>query len=304
MPTKLTTEEIIKRCKDVHGDVYDYSDIRYTVMSAKIRIVCKEHGEFWMLPQNHFKRGDECPKCNGKVTNLTEFIKRAKEIHGDSFDYKEVIYKLSTKKVKIICKQCNGYFLQTPNNHLHVSDPQGCPTCNKGKITQEIFLNTALSIHGNAYDYSKVKIGKNIKEKVIITCLSHGDFLQSPKHHLLGHGCQICAKQREHFVSEKETKWLNTIKSDKLFRNYFIKAKYNVDGYDPETKTVYEFYGDYWHGNIKKYKPTDMNKTVGKTFGELYEKTLQREAAIKAAGYKVVSIWESDYDMLTLRPGR
>lgn len=79
-------------------------------------------------------------------------------------------------------------------------------------------------------------------------------------------------------------------------------SKYNVDGYDPETKTVYEFYGDYWHGSINKFNPTEKNKTIGKTFGELYEKTLQREAAIKAAGYKVISIWESDYDNLIRCP--
>ncbi len=69
-----------------------------------------------------------------------------------------------------------------------------------------------------------------------------------------------------------------------------------VDGFCQETNTVYEFYGDYYHGNPKKYNSEEYNKTVKKTHGELYENTMKREQAIKSLGFNVVCIWESDFD--------
>lgn len=75
-----------------------------------------------------------------------------------------------------------------------------------------------------------------------------------------------------------------------------IGAKtYHTDGYAPATNTVYEFYGDFYHGNINLY-PRDKQSPLGKTYGELYNATIERENDIKRAGYNVVSIWEHDYD--------
>ena len=71
--------------------------------------------------------------------------------------------------------------------------------------------------------------------------------------------------------------------------------KYFIDGFDPQTNTCYEFYGDYWHGNPKIFKFSDINKNNKKTFGELYHKTLKRERLIKSMGYNLIIIWENDY---------
>ena len=46
-------------------------------------------------------------------------------------------------------------------------------------------------MHGEKYNYSKVEY-YNCKNKVIITCLKHGDFLQTPDAHLCGRGCPFC----------------------------------------------------------------------------------------------------------------
>ena len=35
---------------------------------------------------------------------------------------------------------------------------------------------------------------------------------------------------------------------------------------------------------------------IGKVLGELYQKTLEREQPITQAGYKIISIWESDWN--------
>ena len=71
---------------------------------------------------------------------------------------------------------------------------------------------------------------------------------------------------------------------------------YRVDGYDPVTHTVYEFLGDFWHGNPKIYSPGTVNKKLSCTMGDLYEKTQQRLLAIETAEKcKMVTIWESDF---------
>ena len=68
---------------------------------------------------------------------------------------------------------------------------------------------------------------------------------------------------------------------------------FKVDGYNKKTNTVYEFYGDYFHGNPLKYNQNDIGPG-GKTFGELYKKTIWRENLLKQH-YNVVTIWEYEY---------
>jgi len=71
-----------------------------------------------------------------------------------------------------------------------------------------------------------------------------------------------------------------------------------ADGFCEDTNTVYEFYGDYWHGNPKIYNPMDINLETKKTFKELYEDTLERERIIREK-YNLVTIWESEWDEIS-----
>ena len=81
-----------------------------------------------------------------------------------------------------------------------------------------------------------------------------------------------------------------------LDKQYKIKGtRYKVDAYDPETNTVFEFLGDYWHGNPEVYDSEDVNGNNGKTFKELYDDTFERLYEIKTLGYDVKYIWESDW---------
>lgn len=73
---------------------------------------------------------------------------------------------------------------------------------------------------------------------------------------------------------------------------------FNVDGINYETNTIYEFNGDYYHGNPEIYDSNIINKTTNKTFGYLYENTLLKEKILKNAGYNLITIWEKDYKLL------
>jgi hypothetical protein len=198
MAGKLTLREFLKRARLVHGDKYDYSKITYLYESDKITIVCKKHQiEFQQSVHKHLA-GQGCRKCSNEEngnrcrTRVSDFIKKARAIHGDKYNYDEIEYKNNHANIKINCP-IHGDFYQTPGNHIHKTNPQGCPECGgRTNWTQEKFINKAKEVHGDKYIYDNVNFINTIR-KVIITCSEHGDFLQKPNKHLNGQGCPKCA---------------------------------------------------------------------------------------------------------------
>lgn len=216
---KLTLEEFIEKANKVHGDgTYDYSNVEYKNIDTKVCIICNKHEEpyeFLQTPCNHFK-GKGCPKCSGRLKLTTEeFIRRAKEIHGDTYDYSKSNYIDIKTKICIICnKHKEPYeFLQLPEDHIR--NGSGCPKCKFEKLiklrtlTLEEFVEKANKKHGiGIYDYSKVNYIDS-RTKVEIICSKHGSFWKSPSNHLQGGGCPKCNKNKgedniRKFLIEKE----------------------------------------------------------------------------------------------------
>ncbi len=71
-------------------------------------------------------------------------------------------------------------------------------------------------------------------------------------------------------------------------------TRYRADGYCKETNTVYEFHGDYWHGNPIVYAPDVINESTRCTMGELYQKTISKEQRLLEMGYNLIIKWETD----------
>ena len=207
---RLTTGEFIKKAIKIHGDKYDYSKVNYKNADSKIKIICKKHGEFLQTPHSHLY-GNGCIKCGGsKKLTTEEFIERAKEIHGDRYDYSKVNYINNSTKVCIICTE-HGEFLQIPNHHLR---GHGCPGCGGSeKLTTKEFIEKAKEVHGEKYDYSKVDY-KDSKTKITIICKKHGEFLQIPYHHLNGRGCLKCSG-KEKLTTEKFIERAKEVHGDK-----------------------------------------------------------------------------------------
>ena len=219
MPKKLTTEEFIKRAREVHGDRYDYSRVIYINKRTKVTIICREHGEFEQEAGSHLM-GIGCGKCNytisaSKKKLTTEgFIKRVRKVHGNRYDYSKVKYDDSKTRVIIICRE-HGEFEQLPFGHLY---GQGCPKCSKyykQKITTEEFIKRAREIHGDRYDYSKVDY-VNSKTRVIIICPKHGEFEQISSNHLIGQGCPKCNRKGLNYLSYDNAK--------NFIKNYGFKS--------------------------------------------------------------------------------
>jgi len=191
MPKK-TTEEFIQQSKEIHGDKYDYSKVQYKNTNEKVIIVCPKHGDFNIRAGQHIYKKQcckECKKLEKQQKESLSFVSKSKEIHGDKYDYSKVEYVGCLENVITICPK-HGEFLIKPNYHIYGS---GCPSCHIVKYDQQTFLDKANEIYGDKYDYSKVEY-KNTNEKVIITCLKHGDFKQTPKCHFNSSGCYECKK--------------------------------------------------------------------------------------------------------------
>lgn len=293
--SKIYENNFILNAQKIHGSRYDYSLVDYKNSKTKVKIICKIHGVFLQIPNSHLsKKG--CYKCRNltisksKTKSTESFILEAKEVHKDRYDYSEVEYKHSNKNIKIICKE-HGAFYQSPNNHLRGF---GCQSCSGNmRINQSNFIVKSNTIHNFRYDYSLIGDVRGNKSKINIICKKHGIFEQSINKHLVGQGCPICTKS----VSKIGTSWLNSLNNLNIIHEHKLKEnkQIKVDGYDPTTNTVYQFHGSFFHGEPRKFKADEINKRIGKTYGELYTKTTIKDFQLLSWGYNLKVMWEYDY---------
>lgn len=190
----VTHAEFLARARAVHGDRYDYGKSVYTGANAKLTIICREHGPFEQAPSNHYA-GKGCRACAGlQPYTLASFVKKARAVHGDKYDYSRVVLGNVLQKVTIRCL-LHGDFDQTPSKHMGGSACAHCGTqrtADKQRASLETFLKKARVVHGEKYDYSAVQY-VSTHQNVTIACRVHGPFLQSPAAHLRGAGCPVCA---------------------------------------------------------------------------------------------------------------
>jgi hypothetical protein len=113
--------------------------------------------------------------------------------------------------------------------------------------------------------------------------------------------CPTCSKR----YSKAQIQWLNYVSisiNENIQHAETIEGEYNIpdtkyyaDGYEKTTRTILEYHGSYWHGDIRVYNPTDINKKVGKTYGQLLKNTLKKELIIRNLGYNYICMWEYDW---------
>jgi len=282
-----TTEYFVTKARKVHGDKYDYSKVDYIHSEKKVIILCSRHGEFLQTASEHLQ-GSGCIVCRHEKNTkpVAVFLSEANNIHKNKYDYHKMKYSSSTKKIIIVCK-IHGEFNQTPTDHIQ---GYGCPKCGGSfPLTTEEFIEKAKKVHGDKYDYSKT-VYTRTKDKVTIICKEHGEFRQTANAHVSAKkGCEKCTVG----ISNKEIQLLNELKIPIEHRQKYIKPYY-VDG--AIDNTIYEFLGDYWHGNPVLYKKEDINEVTNTTFGQLYDKTIARFDVLVNLGYSIKYIWENEWD--------
>ena len=132
----LTKEEFVEEARKVHGDLYSYDDVNYINTCTLVKIHCNRCGQdFEQKPRNHLN-GSGCYACNTRDHNIPrrlsmeEFLKRARKVHGDKYDYSQVTFNSTGDKICIKCNDCGNIFFQLLDNHL---SGHGCSICAQKK---------------------------------------------------------------------------------------------------------------------------------------------------------------------------
>jgi hypothetical protein len=144
----------------------------------------------------------------------------------------------------------------------------------------------------NDYDWlftqyiNQNKTSVQIADELNISDLTVGNYLRK---------AEIDIKLTYH-TSYRSNQWLDSLGiTEREYQWHPTNKRVKSDGYDPTTNTIYEFHGDYWHGNPDVFPIEEYNKSTKCAFGELYERTKAREEEILALGYNLVVMWENDW---------
>lgn len=258
-----------------------------------------------------------CPDCKiidrANYNLLTEYPELCKEW---DYDVNDLIPEMcaphsSTKKVWWSCKNDSVHKWKTSISCRTSDKPTGCPFCNSSRRSEQHNLAVCNSELASQWDYDKNDTIPSdhtpySHSKVWWKCKKNTEhFWESTiKSRSYGNGCPKCTTYK---YSKVQIEWLNyLIKKDNINiihaenkGEHYIPDVGKVDGYCEETNTVYEFHGDFYHGNPDRFEQEDMNIRLNKTYGELYNKTLKRDKLIISKGYKLVIMWE--YEFLKLR---
>ena len=139
-----------------------------------------------------------------KKRSKSEWLEIFKVVHGNRYDYSKLDLDNKDEKgrVCIICP-IHGEFWQTLDNH---KKGKGCNKCNGGvKLTIEEFVEKAIKLHGNKYDYSK-SVYITDETPLEIICPIHGSFWQTPSNHnhkTHPQGCPFCSHRSYKYTNEE-----------------------------------------------------------------------------------------------------
>ena len=208
----MTKQEFLDKALNVHGDKYIYIDLSEKILSYT-RINFTLNGNLYSQNVEKHLRG-QSPENKSKKSNTEEFIKNAKEIWNDKYDYSLTDYKNARTKVKIIFNDI--VYEQLPGAHLRY------PVENF--LNQEIFLKRAIKKWGDKYDYSLVKfISTKYKVKIIYENVIYE---QAPNNHLNYAPEKLNQKTYEDFLKEAYQKHMNLYSYEKVvYVNYRTKIE-------------------------------------------------------------------------------
>ena len=194
-------KSFLKKAKQKHGNSYRYPDLIYIDTKTPVKIQCLRHGTFDIAP-NVFLYGRGCPKCamerrhKSRRLSEDEVQTRITKIHGDTITVALEGYLNNRQMVEANCKIHGNFAVKLSN----LFSGRGCPECGRKKaadarrLTTKTWVKKAKAVHGNRYDYSKVKY-ETAHKLVDIICKKHGSFKCRPSNHVSSaRGCPYCAK--------------------------------------------------------------------------------------------------------------
>ena len=161
------THSFIKDAQKIHGGRYRYDQTVYTHSHDWVKVYCFKHGYFDVKASGHLRKKNPhgCKECGKENTSLSsrlsqsEFLKRAKEIHGNRYDYSLVEYTRLLDTVEIVCEH-HGVFEQRADVHLKGSGCQRCARLLMDIGYSDRYENTSVYlVEFTTQDFSFLKVG-------------------------------------------------------------------------------------------------------------------------------------------------
>lgn len=220
----------------------------------------------------------------------------------------------SRKKVEWICplNPCGCHIWSAPISARTCPRAKGCPYCSSKKLCAHNNLETlypelASQWHPDNKPINKYASGSG--KKVLWICRSNSQHIWlapiCKRTEPWKTGCPHCSFSKGY--SKSQIKWLTSIEKEKNINiqhackpegEFRIPEIGKVDGYCRETNTVYEYHGDYWHGNPLGFNSNKINLTNKQRYGDLYNKTIKRDERIRKLGYILVVEWETNSEIV------
>lgn len=253
MARRTTLEEFIVKARAKHGDRYQYISLDFSKPPAKFLAVCEKHGEFTQEMQGHVSRGYGCQKCGNeaksaaKRTPVAELVAGFREVHGDTYEYKDVYYKNTRGFVVAVCKE-HGEFTQNIFKH---KAGQNCPECakkisvEKRRWTLPEVVVKATEVHKGLYEYVSLEIAEFELTKVVAVCKEHGEFTQDLARHLAGQGCPKCWHERRGESIRLSFEDFKSV-ANQVHENYYTyKEIYKDEGERTRAVVICPFHGEF-----------------------------------------------------------
>jgi hypothetical protein len=260
---KIKKEKAIQIITDKYGEKFIILFDEYVNYTTPITFICKDCGYKTKRTPSSCINGNykDCKQCKikenafNKTKTNEEFIKEAKLLHGDKYDYSKTNYINSSQKVDILCKECNKYFTIEANSHLQ---GHGCPNHLTNKSQDEInIVNYIKEIYKGEIQTNQRNILNENKELDIYLpekqiaieyngVFWHNELNKHDNYHL--NKTIECNKKGIHLIHIFEDEWKNTQKQqiwksmiknqlglidEKIFaRKCIIKEISKKEGYD------------------------------------------------------------------------
>lgn len=105
----LTTELIIQKIANKHGNEYDYSEVEYVNYKTEVIVKCKKHGRFLKTPKSILDNNTSsiCRKCWQESLRVPKevILKRLNEIHKGNLQFDMSNYVDRYSKIPVTCKE-------------------------------------------------------------------------------------------------------------------------------------------------------------------------------------------------------
>lgn len=313
--SRLSLEEAVEKLKEKHPKLILLSYNKKKNQPARVSLECADCGKRFARHWSHLMTSDRCPGCpicsaearrEGFVAR-DETIEKIQEV-VESLDLQIVEIERRNGKlyIDVKCLVCGCLSNKAYSNLMR---RHGCKACAAAKASErmmkshEQYVKDVSARHGNAVEVLSPYKGDN--KKVKLRCKDGHTWRAHAGSILQGRYCPHCNTPKKYsFVA---IRWLESIAEKEGIKiehaenggeRRFPDLNITVDGFCEETNTVYEFYGDTWHGNPKKFSaedrphPFDTNLTAA----AIWKRDAAREQALRDAGYRVITIWESDWN--------